>query len=632
MARSDQFLTALRSRVLVGDGAMGTALQRRGIGLDSCLESLNSTNRDLVRDVHREYVAAGADVIETNTFRANRPHLDRFGLGDKAFEFNYRGARLARSVAGRKVFVAGSVGPLGGDQRAAPPTPEEREEQFAEQVSALAAGGVDLLLLETFTDLVELRAALRAARSAAPDIPVLAQMAFYEGHGSLSGVTIGQAVEEMLAEGAVGVGVNCGRGFADALAVVEQMAVLTDAPLCAYPNAGLPEFRDGRLVYEQPPAYMAEMALRMVEAGVGLIGGCCGTDSRAVRAIADRVRGQTLCERAPRAPATVPAEVASVPSTEGPPITPGRSGFLDRLGQEPLIVVELDPPRGMLTEKVIEGAKLLREAGAHLISMAENPLASIRMGNVGMAYLVKREAGVQPLVHFTGRDRNTLGLHSDLMGAAALGIEHVLAITGDPAGGPSGATSVYDVNSIGLVKIAAALNRGETMHGVDIGRSAGFTVGVAFNPNFRRMDGQTAKLRQKVDAGAHFALTQLCYDEDRIAEIHDFTSGCGIPVLPGVMPLVSSRNAQFMHHEVPGVTLPDSVLERMERHPTGAEARAAGLEISQELLRAALASGAPGAYIVAPFNRAGIAAELVTFVREEWARTRAASAATPSPE
>ncbi len=626
MARGEQFLNALRSRVLVGDGAMGTALMRRGVGADECFEALNTSRRDLVRDIHRGYVAVGADVLESNTFRANRPHLDRFGLGDKTFEFNYRGARLARSVAGRSVFVAGSVGPLGIDRRDRIPPDEERQTFFAEQLAALAAGGVDLFLFETFTDLEELRSALRAAQSAAPDVPVLAQMAFYEGHGSLQGVSIGRAIEEMIVEGAVGVGVNCGRGFADALAVVRQMAPLTDVPISAYPNAGLPDVRDGQLVYTQPPAYMAEMSAAIVEAGANLIGGCCGTEPAAIRAIADRIRGLPLV---PRVQPTVPA--VPIEPDDGPADVEPAEGFLADRGERPLIVVELDPPRGLKTEKVIAGARVLREAGVDLVSMAENPLGSVRMGNVGMAYLVRREAGVEPLVHFTGRDRNALGLHSDLMGASALGIRHVLCVTGDPAGdrragGPTGVTSVYDVNSIGLVGIAAALNSGETKHGVDIGRPAGFTLGVAFNPNFRSMDGQIAKLHKKVAAGAQFALTQLCYDETRIGEIESATAECGIPVLPGIMPFVSHRNALFTQHEVPGVVVSDEIVARMEGLPKGERSWQAGLDIAKGLIDAALRGGSPGAYIVAPFNRADLAAELVRHAHAEWAALRARAA------
>jgi len=620
MARGEQFLNALGSRVLVGDGAMGTAMMRRGVGADECFEALNSSRRDLVRDIHRGYVAVGADVLESNTFRANRPHLERFGLGDKTFEFNYRGARLARSVAGRNVFVAGSVGPLGVDRRDRMPSDEERQTFFAEQLAALAAGGVDLFLFETFTDLEELRSALRAAKSAASGVPVLAQMAFYEGHGSLQGVSIGRAIEEMIAEGAVGVGVNCGRGFSDALAVVRQMAALTDVPISAYPNAGLPDVRDGRLVYSQSPAYMAEMSAAIVAMGANLIGGCCGTDPTAIGAIADRIRGLPLAKRDR---ATVPAEPASE-ADSATPEAPPPAGFLSERGTRPLIVVELDPPRGLETDKVIAGARVLRDAGVDLISMAENPLGSIRMGNVGMAYLVRREAGVEPLVHFTGRDRNTLGLHSDLMGAAALRIRHVLCITGDPAGdrragGPTGVTSVYDVNSIGLTGIASSLNRGRTTHGVDIGRSAEFTIGVAFNPNFRTMDGQIKKLTQKVEAGAQFALTQLCYDEERIAEIESATAACGIPVLPGIMPFVSHRNALFTKHEVPGVNVSDEIVARMEGLPKGERSHQEGLDIAKGLIRASLRAGSPGAYLVAPFNRADLAAELVRYVHSEWA-------------
>ena len=359
MGRSQRFLDALRTRILVGDGAMGTELHGRGRGTDECYESLNSTARDTVREVLGAYVAAGADVIETNTFRANRTHLDTFGLGDKTFEFNYRGARLARQAAGRDVFVAGSVGPVrfAADPDAEPVSDAQAVKVYQEQVQALAAGGVDLILLETFTDLRLLRAAIRAARSAASDLPVIAQMAFYEGHGSLGGVSIGQAIEEMLAEGAHGVGVNCGRGFADALRVVEQMAALTGAPISVYPNAGLPEMVDGRLVYRQTPSYMASMAQRMADAGVNLIGGCCGTDAKAIAAIAARVRGRPLAARSRvvvSVPQALPAEAPG----------PVEGSFLRRLGRETLIVAELDPPRGMLTEKVLDGARRLREAGA----------------------------------------------------------------------------------------------------------------------------------------------------------------------------------------------------------------------------------------------------------------------------
>lgn len=617
MGRSQRFLEALRSRVLVGDGAMGTSLLARGHSSEECFESLNSRARDTVREVLAGYVAAGSDVIETNTFRANRTHLDTFGLGDKVFEFNYRGARLARQVAGRDVFVAGSVGPLRttGGAEAQPVSDAKAVEVYAEQIAALAAGGADLVLLETFTDLRLLRAAIRASRGVARDLPVIAQMAFYEGAGSLGGVTIGRAIEEMLAEGAQGVGVNCGRGFADALRVVERMVELTDAPISVYPNAGLPEVRDGRLVYQQTPSYMAEMAERMAALGVNLIGGCCGTDAKAVAAISARVRGRPL---AARPAARVVVEAAPEPAAAAVPVpgAPAAESFLRHLGREPLIVAELDPPKGLRTERVLDGARRLREAGAHLVSMAENPLASIRMGNVGMAYLVRREAGAEPLVHFTGRDRNAIGLHSDLMGAAALGIRHVLAVTGDPAGsGEAGVTSVYDVNSVGLVKIVAALNAGRTLHGVETGRPAGFTVGVAFNPNFRTMAGQVRKLRQKVEAGAQFALTQLVYDAERVAAIPDATGPCGIPVLPGIMPFVSFRNALFTHHEVPGVRVPDAVLARMEARPAGPDAERTGMEIARELLDAALAAGAPGVYLVTPFQRADLTAELIRHVR-----------------
>lgn len=608
MARSRAFLEALKSRVLVGDGAMGTALAARGFGSETCFESLNTKARDDVREILQSYVAAGSDVIETNTFGAHRTHLETFGLGDKVFEFNYRGARLARQVAGRECFVAGSVGPLRGPggADATRAGAAKQVEVFAEQIAALAAGGADLVLLETFTDLAMLRAAIRAAKQAAPDLPIVAQMAFYEGHGSLGGGSVDRAIDEILTEGAHCVGVNCGRGFADALKVVERMTALTDAPISVYPNAGLPEVRDGKLVYTTTAQYMAEMAARMADAGVNLIGGCCGVDARAIAAISQKVRGKPIARR---------VRVAAEPAAPAaPPVA--ETGFLSRLGREVLLVAELDTPRGLRTEKFVDGARRLGEAGAHLVSMAENPLASIRMGNVGAAMLVRRDAGAEPLCHFTCRDRNTIGLHSDLMGAAALGIRHVLAITGDPAGAPeSGVTSVFDVNSVGLVKIISALNAGRTANGMETGRPAGFTIGVAFNPNFRTMTGQVKKLRQKADAGAHFALSQLVYDCERIKQIREAVAPAGIPVLPGVMPLVSRRNAMFMHQEVPGVKLTDEVLARMEKHPQGPDAEREGMDIARELIEAALRSGAPGVYLVTPFQRADLTAELCAFAK-----------------
>ena len=335
------------------------------------------------------------------------------------------------------------------------------------------------------------------------------------------------------------------------------------------------------------------------------------------RALAPRVRNVVVA--APLVPAT-PATAKSGRLLA--PLAPSRgeraegASFLRHLDREVLLVTELDTPRGLRTEKFLDGARRLAEAGSHLVSMAENPLASVRMGNVGAAYLVRRDAGAEPLVHFTCRDRNTIGLHSDLMGAAVLGVRHVLAITGDPAGAPEGGvTSVFDVNSVGLVRIIAALNEGRTAHGMDIGREAGFTIGVAFNPNFRTMTGQVKKLRQKADAGANFALSQLVFDTDRISQIREAVAVAGIPVLPGVMPLVSYRNALFMQQEVPGVKLTDSVLSRMERRGAGPAAEAEGLDIARELIEAALNSGAPGVYIVTPFQRADLTAQLCEYAR-----------------
>ncbi len=620
MPRLSSVADALRTTVLVGDGGMGSMLYARGVPLDTSYDGLNLGRKALVRQIHEEYVAAGADIIETNTFGGNRSRLRHHGLEDKVAEVNYQGVRLARRAAGRKAWVAGAVGPLGRSVRGERDlTVPEKEEIFREQVTALAMGGVDLFILETFLDLEELLAALRAARQAT-DLPVIAQLAFFDVTGTSGGVPLLRAVRALEAAGAQGVGVNCGRGFNDALQVVREMARRTDLAISAMPNAGLPSLVEGRFVYLATSEYMAATAVQMADAGANLVGGCCGTTPRDIAAIAEALGDRALTARPPRLPDPPPAEPRA-PRREAPP----PAGFLDGLGEDrPLVVVELDPPRGLRYAKVIEGGRRLAEAGVDLVSMAENPLATVRMGNVAMAYLMKRDAGIEPLVHFTGRDRNLIGLQSDLMGAVALGIRNVLAITGDPAGtGESmGAKSVFDVNSIGLVSVLEGLNRGELKTGAPTGRRAGLTVGVAFNPNVKRLDTQVRRLERKIEAGAHFALSQIVFDPDKVRAMYEAVNGMGFPVLVGVMPLRSHRNAEFLANEVPGVTVPDVVLERMRAISDPAAARAEGLAVAREVVDVALDCGAPGVYVVPPFNDADAALDIVRHARERWAARR----------
>ncbi len=606
------FLDRLRSTVVVGDGGMGTMLYARGVPLDTSYDGLNLTDRNLVRSIHEEYAAAGAEVIETNTFGANRTRLQHHGLEGKVASINESGARLARRAAGRKALVAGSVGPLARPVEGKPPLPPaEKEEVFREQVRGLAAGGVDLFVLETFLDLEELLAAVRAARGEA-DLPVVASLAFFDVTGTTGGVPLLRAVRALEAAGVHAVGVNCGRGFADALKVVEELVRRTDLPVMAMPNAGLPDFVEGRYVYLATSSYMASMASKMADLGAGFLGGCCGTTPADIAAIAAAVKGRPVAKRPPRIPDPPPPKPRPARvRAERPP------GFLDGLRRgEPLVVVELDTPKGLSVKKVLERGKRLAAEGVGLVSMAENPLATVRMGNVAMAYLMKREAGLEPLVHFTCRDRNLLGLQSDLMGAVALGIRHVLAITGDPAGAgdPMGAKSVFDVNSIGLVQVIDGLNRGCLKTGAPIGRPAGLTVGVAFNPNVKRLDVQVRRLEQKIEAGAHFAMSQIVFDPDKVRAMYEAVAPLDFPVLVGVMPLRSLRNAEFIANEVPGVTVPPVVLDRF-RNLGPEESRAEGVRIAKEVVDVALDCGAPGVYIVPPFNDAEAAIEIVRHAR-----------------
>jgi len=607
------FLDRIRDRVLVGDGAIGTLLYMRGVPTDRSFDHLNVIQKGLVRRIHEEYLEAGAELLETNTFQANRIALRRFGLDDKVFEINYQGARLAKRVAGHRAYVAGSVGPLPrpaeGEEE---PSREEKEEFFREQIAALAAGGVDLLSLETFLSLDDLLLALAVARREA-DVPTLCQMTFLDAEGTLAGVTLAREVQALEKAGADVIGHNCGKGFASALKISRGMAERTEKPVAAFPNAGLPTYAGGRMMYVTSRDYMVSVAEEMVAAGVNIVGGCCGTTPSDIRAIAARLSGRPVAKRT-----LLPPE-ERVPAEPKPPAPPEEHvSVLDKLGREPIVVVELDPPKNLAFKKVVNGARAMAELGVDLISMAENPLATIRMGNVAMARIVKEQAGIEPLVHFTCRDRNIIGLQADLMGACALGMRHVLAITGDPAGSGNhlGATSVYDVNSLGLIKILHGMNEGRTVTGNELKRSAGFSIGVAFNANVKRLKIQMDRLRRKADAGAHFALSQPVFDPERMREIYGGEHEAALPILPGIMPLLNVRNARFVHNEVPGMVLTEEVLARMEARPEGDEAKAEGLAIAKEMIDHAIEAGAPGFYVLPPFGNYRLAVELVRYIRE----------------
>ncbi len=600
------FLDRLKNGVLVGDGAIGTMLYAKGVSLDANFEHLNLVRPELVLELHREYVAAGAQVIETNTFGANYPKLQAIGIGNKVREINLKGALLARQAAGSDRFVAGSVGPL------AKVKGEEHELSedamlaiFRSQLTALADGGVDFFILETFADLGQLECAIRAAGETG--LPVMANMAYGENSRLAGGIAAETVAARLANAGADVIGANCGAGPLEMLKTIKRLAAATALPLAAYPNSGFPEYVDGRYIYRATPDYFAEMAAEMVAAGASLVGGCCGTTPEHIRCIAARLRG---LKPVPRSPAA-----AARPVTGHEPPAATRASFLAGWGGRKIVTVELDPPRGLDCSRVLAGSRALRDAGADAINLAENPLARVRMGNIALARTIQDEVGIEVIVHITCRDRNLLGLQSDLMGASLLGIRSILAVTGDPAslGEQAGASSVFDLNSFTLTKLLSDLNNGVNALGSPIGGSTGFTIGVAFNPNTQRMDVQAGRLAKKVHNGARFAQTQPLYDLRRFEEMLECTAILGIPILPGILPLVSERNAEFLHNEVPGIVIPDEIRRRLRGKDKDEGARE-GLAIAREFIDA-VKDRVGGFYLIPPFGRYEIAVELVRYIK-----------------
>jgi len=598
------FLERLRGEVLVGDGAIGTMLYAKGVSLEANFEHLNLVRPELVLELHGEYLDAGAQVIETNTFGANLVKLSAIGLGGKVAEINRQGALIARrAVAGRDAFVAGSIGPLGRGK--AELTPDQVKECFRTQALALAEGGVDLFLLETFSELEELEWAVRAAKE--HGLPVISSLAFGEGSRLSGGFGAEEAALRLVAAGADLVGANCGAGPLELLATLKRIAAVTELPLAAYPNSGFPEYVDGRYIYLTTPDYFAGMAQEMVAAGAALVGGCCGTTPEHVREVAKRLRGLSPIPRRAARPEGA--------ARRGAELQRAGAGFLAGWGERKVITVELDPPKGLDCSKVLAGSRALKEAGADAINLAENPLARVRMGNIALASLVRREVGIEVIAHVTCRDRNLLGLQSDLMGASLLGVSSILAVTGDPAslGDEAGASSVFDLNSFTLIKLLSELNRGVNALGSPIGAGTGFTIGAAFNPNSQKMEVQVARLEKKVANGASFAQTQPIYDLGRFEQMLALTAHLNIPILPGVLPLVSGRNAEFLHNEVPGIVIPDELRQRMAGR-SGDDGVREGLAIACEFIDAAF-DRVGGFYLIPPFGKYEIALELVKYLK-----------------
>lgn len=613
-------LDRLDSGILLADGAMGTMLFEAGHGLDACLDALNLSHPGDVAAIHRAYLNAGADIIETNTFGANRFRLEAHGLADKVRDINFRGVKIARDereISGRPVLVAGSVGPTGRTLEPYGTLPKaDAKAAFSEQIGALLEAGVDLIMIETMGDLNEMDAAIEATREVS-DLPIVALMTFAEDGLTLSGSTP-ETVLRHLADRQVDViGANCSVGPQRLLPAVRDLARaaqgLDNPPwIAALPNAGWPARVGARLIYHSSPEYFAQFTADAIDAGARIIGGCCGTTplhTEAMRAAADaHVPGETgsVAEESNGHAATT---IAFVESAEED------TEVKQALGKKFLKCVEIDPPRGLNPQKAIDGARMLKDVGVDAINVADSPMARVRMSAMTLCYLIQHQVGIETIIHFTTRDRSLMGLQSELLGAHAAGIRNILALTGDPPslGDYPDSTPVYDVDSVGLIHVIGKMKHGEDTSGSSIGRGANFTIACAVDPTKPDLEDEARRLRAKIEAGADFVMTQPIFAVDvwtKFLEVYG-VDRLPIPVMIGILPLQSSRHAEFLHNEVPGITLTDEARKRMRL--AGNEGRKEGVKMGQELLQA-LRPYADGVYLMPSFGRYEVAAEVISIL------------------
>jgi methionine synthase I (cobalamin-dependent)/5,10-methylenetetrahydrofolate reductase len=607
-------LDELQSRVLPGDGAIGTQLMEANVPLERCFEELCVSAPDLVRGVHEQYVAAGARVIETNSFGANAVRLEKYGFGSRVNEINWSAAQLAKDAARAKnAYVAGSVGPLGLTAEQAKERGIDRRAVFQEQIGALLDGGVNLIFLETFLDFDELALALHVKQSL-HHCPAICSLACTEEGRLPSGLLLVEAFEKLRALDADIVGVNCLNGPHAMIRLFEQIP--TDEPVSAYPNAGYPKYHDGRFLYYTTPEYFALAARDLAGQGARLIGGCCGIGPKHIAAMVEAIKDlQPVRGKKVKTASTVSRQRVEVMTNETV-ATPAETSILDLIARgKKVIVTELDPPKTLELEKYFAGAQALTAAGSDAITLADNSLAILRVSNFAVAAILKQRFKIMPLLHLSCRDRNLIALQSELMGMAALGMRHVLPLTGDPAkvGDHPGAASVYDVNSIDLIKIIARLNEGFNYTGKAIKARTDLVIGCTFNPNARNLDAQVSRLERKVAAGAQYVMTQPVFDAERVNEMARRTSHLKVPIFTGVWPLLNARQTEFLHNEVPGIVIPDPVRARMAGLE-GADGRRVGIEIAKDVCRAAL-DLFPGVYLITPFLQYETTVELAQFVR-----------------
>jgi methionine synthase I (cobalamin-dependent)/5,10-methylenetetrahydrofolate reductase len=608
--RAAEFKETLGKRVLVADGAMGTALYAKGVFINRCYDELNLSLPALIRDVHQDYIKAGAEILETNTFGANRKRLAGFGFGEKVRLINQAGVRIAREAARELAFVAGAVGPLGIRLEPLGPTSfEEARALFREQIEALVEAGVDLIVLETFRDMNEVREAILAAREAAgPDLAIVAQLSI-EDDGSLRDGTSTEVFTCKLSELPVDViGLNCSSGPKVMLETIEKMALYTTLPLSAMPNAGLPTTFEGRNIYLCSPEYMAQYARRFLLAGVQIVGGCCGTTAEHIKEIKAEARSLQHVQHSQSAvleePASRPKTLEKVPVAQ-------KSGLGAKLASGKFVAfVEILPPRGVDASKEIEGAKLCKAAGIDCINVPDGPRASARLSAQVTCQLIQQQAEIEAVMHFCCRDRNILSIQSELLGAYTVGVRNLICITGDPPrmGTYPDATAVFDVDAIGLANIVNNLNHGLDLGGNPMGSRTALLLGVGANPGALNMDEELRRFEWKVKAGAEYVVTQPVFDLDLIETFLRNTSQFGLPVIAGIWPLTSYRNAEFMVNEL-RVPVPEAYMERMRAAENAEAARAEGIAIAREMVER-VRSLVAGVQLSAPFGRYQMAIEV----------------------
>src|SRR5258708_2405238 len=610
------------TRNVLCDGAMGTSLYARGIFINRCYDELNLSQPELVRNIHEEYLQAGAEIIETNTFGANALRLQRYGFADRVFEINRAGAEVARKAVNQradkqsgKAWVAGAVGPLGVRLEPLGKTSlSEAREAFAEQIRGLVEGGVDMLLIESVSALNEAEQAILAARSVAPGLPVMVMVTVDEDANCLDGSSAETAAARLTEWGADAIGCNCSAGPATVLSVIERMRPVTGKPLAAMPNAGIPRAVEGRTIYLTSPEYMASFTRKLVKARASIVGGGCGTPPRYTRAMERSLRALEAMEggaqgmelgRADSSKAAIKAV-----SKVDPPALAERSkiGAMVAAGDF-VTMVEIVPPKGINCSKEIDGAEMLHRLGVDAINVPDSPRASARMSAQSLCVQIQQHVGIETILHYTCRDRNVLSIQSDLLGASSIGLKNILCLTGDPPklGNYPNATAVFDVDAIGLVNVVHNLNYGLDIGKNSIGESTGFTISVAANPGVQDMDQEVRRFAFKVEAGAEYAITQPVFDLRVLEEFLRRIEGFRIPVIAGIWPLTSLRNAEFMKNDL-RVSMPEGIMSRMAAVTTPEAARAEGVKIAQEMLAEARPM-VQGVQVSAPFGRYSVGAD-----------------------